>query len=84
MVDVLAVSMVGGTIFIIVTIFPRWVIQREISRVLVLNLSGKKAVQKHRQDIFVLDTAFALIEGHPQPWWLLQIKGRATSPNPVT
>jgi hypothetical protein len=42
------------------------VIQREISRVLVLNLSGKKAVPKHRQDTFVLDTAFALIEGHPR------------------
>jgi hypothetical protein len=35
MVDVQAESMVGGTIF-------HWeVIQREISRVLVLNLSGK-------------------------------------------
>src|SRR5271166_6986839 len=44
----------------------RWVIPREISRVLVLNLSGKKAVPKHRQDTFVLDTAFALIEGHPR------------------
>jgi hypothetical protein len=36
MVDVRAESMVGGTIF------HRTVIQREISRVLVLNLSGKK------------------------------------------
>jgi hypothetical protein len=35
-----AESMVGGTIF------HRWVIQREISRVLVLNLSGKKTVLK--------------------------------------
>ena len=26
---------------------------------------AKKRCQKHRQDIFVLDTAFALIEGHP-------------------
>jgi hypothetical protein len=59
MVDVMAESMVGGTIF------HRRVIQREISRVLVLILSGKKRCQKHRQDIFVLDTAFALIEGHP-------------------
>ena len=42
-------------------------IQREISRVLVLNLSGgKKTVLKHRQDTFVLDTAFVLIEGHPE------------------
>jgi hypothetical protein len=34
---------------------------------LVLNLSGK-ASGAHRtaQDIFVLDTAFALIEGHPE------------------
>jgi hypothetical protein len=37
MVDVEAVSMVGGTIF------HREMIQREISRVLVLNLSGKKS-----------------------------------------
>jgi hypothetical protein len=60
MAEVEAESMVGGTIF------HRWVIQREISRVLVLNLSGKKRCQKHRQDIFVLDTAFTLIEGHPR------------------
>ena len=53
--------MVGGTIF------HREVIQREISRVLVLNLSGEtKRCLKHRQDKFVLDTAFALIEGHPR------------------
>jgi hypothetical protein len=26
---------------------------------------AKQTVQKHRQDIFVLDRAFALIEGHP-------------------
>ena len=26
---------------------------------------ANKRCQKHRQDIFVLDTAFALIEGHP-------------------
>ena len=37
-----------------------------ISRVLVLNLSGKKAVPGTAQDIFALDTAFILIEGHPQ------------------
>jgi hypothetical protein len=42
MVDVRAVSMVGGTIF------HREMIQREISRVLVLNLSGKQAVLAHR------------------------------------
>ena len=41
MVAVQAESMVGGTIF------HRKVIQREISRVLVLNLSGKKAVLRH-------------------------------------
>ena len=40
-------------------------IQREISRALVLNLSGK-AVLGTAQDIFVLDSAFALIEAHPQ------------------
>jgi len=36
-----------------------------ISRVLVLNLSGKKAVPGTAQDIFALDTAFILIEGQP-------------------
>jgi hypothetical protein len=36
-----------------------------ISRVLVLNLSGKKAVPGTAQDIFVLDSAFVLIEGQP-------------------
>jgi hypothetical protein len=40
------------------------VIQREISRVLVLNLSGKKKVPKNTDgEKFVLDSAFALIEG---------------------
>ncbi len=39
-------------------------VQREISRALVLNLSGK-AVLGTAQDIFVLDSAFALIEAHP-------------------
>jgi hypothetical protein len=43
-----------------------------ISRVLVLNLSGKKAVPGTAQDIFALDTAFILIEGHPQRWWCRQ------------
>jgi hypothetical protein len=51
--------MVGGTIF------HRRVIQREISRVLVLSLSGKKAVLSHRPVQLCLDRAFALIEGHP-------------------
>jgi hypothetical protein len=41
MVDVWAESMVGGTIF------HRKMIPREISRVLVLNLSGEKAVPRH-------------------------------------
>jgi len=44
---------------------PRQVIQREISRVLVLNLSGKTTVLGTAADIFVLDSAFVLIEGHP-------------------
>jgi hypothetical protein len=41
MVDVGAESMVGGTIF------HREMIPHEISRALVLKLSGEKAVQKH-------------------------------------
>jgi hypothetical protein len=41
MADVQVESMVGGTIF------HREMIQREISRVLVLNLSGKQAVLWH-------------------------------------
>ena len=52
--------MVVGTIF-----HPR-VIPREISRVLVLNLSGENAVLGTAQEIFVLDNAFALIEGQSQ------------------
>jgi hypothetical protein len=53
--------MVGGTTF------RRRVISREISRVLVLNLSGKKGgAHRTAQEIFVLDTAFVLIEGHPR------------------
>ena len=60
MVAVQAESMVGGTIF------HRWVIQREISRVLVLKpLWQQQRCSKHRQEIFVLDSPFALIEGHP-------------------
>jgi hypothetical protein len=42
----LAVSMVGGTIF------HREMIQREISRVLVLNLSGEKSGASARHRIF--------------------------------
>ena len=47
MVAVQAVSMVGGTIF------HRWVIQREISRALVLNLSGEQrgASAPHRTSL---------------------------------
>jgi len=33
---------------------------------------AKKRCQKHRQDSFVLDTAFTLIEGHPQWEWCTQ------------
>jgi hypothetical protein len=47
---------------------------------LVLNLSGKKAVPKTPQDIFVLDTAFALIEGHPLLLMTARPKGSATRP----
>ena len=43
----------------------RRVIHGEISRVLVLNLSGKQAVLTHRPENYALDNAFALIEGHP-------------------
>jgi len=42
MAEVQVESMVGGTIF------HREMIQHEISRVLVLNLSGKQAVLAHR------------------------------------
>ncbi len=59
MVAVVAESMVGGTIF------HREMIQREISRVLVLNLSGEKAVPRTAPDNYALDRAFALIDGHP-------------------
>ena len=51
--------MVGGTIF------HRDVIQREISRALVLNLSGKTRCSGTAEEIFVLDNAVALIEGQP-------------------
>ena len=46
--------------------YHRRVIQREISRVLVLNpLWQKRRCFRTAQDNFVLDTAFVLIEGHP-------------------
>ena len=52
--------MVGGTIF------HRQVIQREISRALVLNLLWQsKRCSGTAQDKFALDRAFSLIEGHP-------------------
>jgi len=52
--------MVGGTTF------RRRVIWREIFRVLVLNpLWQKSGAHRTAQEIFVLDRAFALIEGHP-------------------
>jgi hypothetical protein len=41
-------------------------IQREISRVLVLNLSGEASGAAALPGYFVLDSAFALIEGHPR------------------
>src|SRR5438552_16292776 len=53
-------SMVGGPIF------HRDVIQREISRALVLNLSGKTRCSGTAEEIFVLDNAFALIEASPR------------------
>jgi hypothetical protein len=59
MADVGAESMVGGTTF------HREVIEREISRALVLNLSGNTTVLKTPREKFVLDRVFALIEGHP-------------------
>ena len=42
-------------------------IQREISRVLVLNLSGENNGEKTPREKFVLDSAFALIEGTAAP-----------------
>jgi len=59
MAEVEAESMFGGTTF------RREMIQREISRVLVLKpLWRSKAVPGTAQDIFALDSAFALIEAH--------------------
>jgi hypothetical protein len=65
MVDVEAESMVGGTIFLGMISTER-VIQREISRVLVLNLSGKlSGACALPRIIMPLTPPFALIEDHP-------------------
>src|SRR5207245_10794405 len=56
--------MVGGTT-------PPQSDSGEISRVLVLNLLWQsKRCSRTAEEIFVLDNAFALIEGHPRVlWW---------------
>jgi len=60
MVDVRAESMVGGTIF------HREMIQREISRVLVLNLSGKASgTPSVPRTALTMAAPSLLIEGHP-------------------
>ena len=49
------------------TVFHRNAIQREISRVLVLNLSGKtRGASALPWTTMLLDNAFTLIEGQPQ------------------
>ena len=58
--------------------FHRWVIQREISRALVLNLSGEYAVLFDRTGKFCLDSVFVLIEGHPLLRYGKEVKGSAT------
>ena len=63
--------MVGGTIF------HRDVIQREISRALVLNLSGKTRCSGTAEEIFAHDSAFALIAGRPQ---FVEMERRANLP----
>jgi hypothetical protein len=61
MADAGAESMDGGTTF------RREMVQREISRALVLKpLWQNKRCSGTAQDIFVLDRAFALIEAHPR------------------
>jgi hypothetical protein len=65
--------MVGGTQV------HREVIQREISRVLVLNLLWQTTRSKNRCGEVLLDKAFALIEGHP-PTYVLK-RPRAASGN---
>jgi len=65
MVAVQAESMVGGTIH-------RKMIPREISRVLVLNLSAKASGAHAPPRQLRLDNAFALIEGHPLLEWRTQ------------
>src|SRR5947208_16756403 len=55
--------MVGGTT-------PSQSDSGEISRVLVLNLLWQsKRCSRTAEEIFVLDNAFALIDGQPQLWW---------------
>jgi hypothetical protein len=41
---------------------------------------AKRTVQKHRQDIFALDRAFALIEGHPRSLWESAKRNRKAGP----
>jgi hypothetical protein len=63
MVEVWAESMVGGTIFGRGS--PPQVISVRFPESWSSTSLAKKRCQKHRQDIFVLDTAFALIDGAP-------------------
>ncbi len=51
-----------------------WGTRREISRVLVLNLSGEKAVLRHGTGYSCLDRAFSLIGGAPG---LTNLNGRS-------
>jgi hypothetical protein len=75
MVAVVAVSMVGGTIFPdnLRKRSPPQVIQREIFQSLgpqpFSGDTGKDAVLGTAREKFVLDTEFALIEGHPRVTW---------------
>src|SRR6267154_6308876 len=63
MADVGAESMGGGTI-----LFRRKMIQREISRALVLNLSGKASGARHCLGYFLSLTAPSLLSrGTPRP-----------------
>jgi hypothetical protein len=65
MADVGAESMGGGTI-LLERQFRREMIQREISESWSSTSLAKKRCSDTAQDIFVLDSAFALIEAHPQ------------------
>jgi hypothetical protein len=51
------------------TAFHRNVIQREISRVLVLTCLANQRCIATAEDNYALDNAFTLIEGQPQLWW---------------